>query len=122
MGIEGIRGLYPDRCVHQSRELGGGPLINIYGEVVGINTAIVASGQGIGFAIPINLAKLIADQLIANGKVERGWLGVRIQALTPDLADSFGLEKNRGVLVSGVFPGLSGRKGGAGEGRHSPFH
>ena len=81
----------------------GGPLVNIYGEVVGVNTAIVASGQGIGFAIPINLARLIADQLIANGKVERGWLGVRIQALTSDLAGSFGIEKNQGVLVSDII-------------------
>jgi len=90
----------------------GGPLINIYGDVVGINTAIVASGQGIGFAIPINLAKLIADQLIANGKVERGWLGVRVQALTPELAGSFGLEKNGGVLVSGILPDSPAEKGG----------
>lgn len=90
----------------------GGPLVNIYGEVVGINTAIVASGQGIGFAIPINLARLIADQLIANGKVERGWLGVRIQALTPDLARSFGLEKSWGVLVSGIVPDSPAEKGG----------
>jgi Do/DeqQ family serine protease len=89
----------------------GGPLVNIYGEVVGINTAIVATGQGIGFAIPINLARLIADQLIANGKVERGWLGVRIQALKPDLARSFGLEKPRGVLISGILPDSPAAKG-----------
>jgi S1-C subfamily serine protease len=57
----------------------GGPLLNIYGEVVGINTAIVAAGQGIGFAIPINLARQVAEQLIATGEVTRGWLGVSIQ-------------------------------------------
>ena len=111
MGIEAYEDfIQTDASINPGNS--GGPLINIYGEVVGINTAIVASGQGIGFAIPINLAKLIADQLIANGKVERGWLGVRIQALTPDLADSFGLEKNRGVLVSGVFPDSPAAKGG----------
>jgi len=82
----------------------GGPLLNIYGEVVGVNTAIVSSGQGIGFAIPINLAKLISDQLIEKGAVTRGWLGVSIQPLTPDLAASFGLDKPSGVLVNEVQP------------------
>ena len=81
----------------------GGPLLNIYGEVVGINTAIVASGQGIGFAIPINLARLIADQLIEKGEVTRGWLGVSLQPLTPELAQSFGLDKVGGALVNQVF-------------------
>lgn len=82
----------------------GGPLLNIYGEVVGINTAIVAAGQGIGFAIPINLARLIADQLIETGEVTRGWLGVSIQPLTPELAESFGLDKVTGALVNQVLP------------------
>ncbi|PLX73288.1 MAG: peptidase, partial [Desulfuromonas sp.] len=82
----------------------GGPLLNIYGEVVGINTAIVAAGQGIGFAIPINLAKLISTQLIETGSVTRGWLGVSIQALTPELADSFGLDRATGALVNRVLP------------------
>jgi Do/DeqQ family serine protease len=82
----------------------GGPLLNIYGEVVGINTAIVATGQGIGFAIPINLARLIADQLIETGEVTRGWLGVSIQPLTPELAESFGLDKVTGALVNQVLP------------------
>lgn len=81
----------------------GGPLLNIYGEVVGINTAIVASGQGIGFAIPINLAQLIARQLIDKGEVSRGWLGVSIQPLTPELAKSFGLDRVSGVLVNQVL-------------------
>ncbi len=81
----------------------GGPLLNIYGEVVGINTAIVASGQGIGFAIPINLAQLIARQLIETGAVSRGWLGVSIQPLTPELAQSFGLDRVTGVLVNQVL-------------------
>jgi len=81
----------------------GGPLLNIRGEVVGINTAIVASGQGIGFAIPINLAKAIADQLIRSGEVRRGWLGVRIQELTPELAEAFGVQRTNGALVTDVM-------------------
>jgi Do/DeqQ family serine protease len=83
----------------------GGPLLNIYGEVVGINTAIVAAGQGIGFAIPINLAQQIARQLIATGKVTRGWLGVSIQPLDPALAETFGLQTVAGAVVTKVLPG-----------------
>jgi len=90
----------------------GGPLLNIYGEVVGVNTAIVASGQGIGFAIPINLAKLIADQLISTGSVTRGWLGVTIQPLDADLAKSFGLDRVTGALVTRVLPGTPAEKAG----------
>src|SRR6059036_3299540 len=62
----------------------GGPLVNLRGEVIGINTAIVATGQGIGFAIPANMAKRIVSQLIDRGKVTRGWLGVAVQPLTPE--------------------------------------
>jgi Do/DeqQ family serine protease len=83
----------------------GGPLLNIYGEVVGINTAIVAAGQGIGFAIPINLARLIAQQLMETGQVTRGWLGVSIQPLTRELAESFGLDTLAGALINQVLPG-----------------
>jgi len=90
----------------------GGPLLNIYGEVVGINTAIVAAGQGIGFAIPINLARLIADQLIEKGEVTRGWLGVSIQPLTAELAESFGMEMVSGALVNQVLPDSPAEKGG----------
>jgi len=90
----------------------GGPLLNIRGEVVGINTAIVASGQGIGFAIPINLAKSIAEQLITSGEVRRGWLGVRIQDLTADLAKSFGLERVVGALVTEVMPDTAAARAG----------
>jgi serine protease Do len=82
----------------------GGPLFNLNGEVVGINTAIVAAGQGIGFAIPINLAKDILAQLHAEGRVTRGWLGVQVQQVTPELARSFGLEQGRGALVADVQP------------------
>jgi len=74
----------------------GGPLFNLQGEVVGINAAIVASGQGIGFAIPVNMAKDLLPQL-KTGKVSRGWLGVQIQKVTPELAESFNLESERGA-------------------------
>jgi serine protease Do len=83
----------------------GGPLVNLDGEVVGINTAIFSrSGgyMGVGFAIPINMAKRIANQLIEKGEVTRGFLGVVIQPLTPDLATSFGLEQQKGVLIAQV--------------------
>ncbi len=81
----------------------GGPLLNIYGEVIGINTAIVASGQGIGFAIPINLARQVAGQLMENGEVVRGYLGVGIQPLSPALAETFGLDRATGALVNQVL-------------------
>jgi len=80
----------------------GGPLFNTAGEVVGINTAIIARGQGIGFAIPINSANLVLAQLREEGHVIRGWLGVSVQPLTPELAESFGLDKARGALVAEV--------------------
>jgi len=94
----------------------GGPLFNMRGEVVGINTAIVATGQGIGFAIPINVAKEIIAQLKQKGKVTRGGIGVYVQKMTPDLAKSFGLSENKGALVADVLPGgaaeAAGIKGG----------
>ncbi len=84
----------------------GGPLINLDGEAVGINTAIIGStgNVGIGLAIPVNMAKAVYEQLVKGGKVVRGFLGVSIQDLTPDLAKSFGIKKEetRGVLVSEV--------------------
>lgn len=83
----------------------GGPLLNLAGEVVGINTAIVARGQGIGFAIPIDMAGNIVDQLKKNGSVTRGWLGVGIQNLTSELAEYYGVDKKNGVLVTQVFEG-----------------
>lgn len=79
----------------------GGPLFNMQGQVVGINTAIVAQGQGIGFAIPINIAKSILGQL-KTGKVIRGWLGIMIQNITPELAKSFGVNVTKGVIVADV--------------------
>jgi len=83
----------------------GGPLLNMKGEVVGINTAIVASGTGIGFAIPINLASGVIDQLRDKGEVTRGWLGVEIQDLTEELADYYGRETRKGVLVTNAIDG-----------------
>lgn len=83
----------------------GGPLFNSKGEVIGINTMIYGMGTGIGFAIPVNLAKELVPQLISKGSVTRGWLGVTIQAITPELAKSFGMEPDaNGVIVSDIFP------------------
>jgi len=90
----------------------GGPLVNLSGEVVGINTAIVASGQGIGFAIPINMAREIKDRLIAQGKVVRGWLGIGIQELTEELASQFGVKPEEGVLVGNVMKDSPADRGG----------
>jgi serine protease Do len=90
----------------------GGPLVNMQGEVVGINTAIVAGGSGIGFAIPSNMARKIYTELNAKGRVTRGWLGVSIQPLTPELARSFGAKDSKGVLVSDVVPDSPAAKAG----------
>jgi serine protease Do len=94
----------------------GGPLCNVRGEVIGINAAINPSGQGIGFAIPINLAKKIGDQLIAGGEVVRGYLGVLPQALTDDLAEGLGLEGQKGVVVGSVEKGTPAEEAGLEEG------
>jgi serine protease Do len=90
----------------------GGPLLNVYGEVIGINTAIVAAGQGIGFAIPVNMAKQVVDQLIAKGNVSRGWMGISIQTVTDEMARSFGLPKTYGALVNDVVPSGPAAKAG----------
>lgn len=90
----------------------GGPLFNTRGEVVGINTAIVAGGTGIGFAIPVNLVKELLPQLHAKGKVTRGWLGVMIQKVTPELAQSFNLQQPTGALVADVMADSPAAKGG----------
>ncbi len=89
----------------------GGPLFNMQGQVIGINTAIIAQGQGIGFAIPVNMAKELLPQL-KTGKVVRGWLGVMIQDITPELAKSFGLKSAKGVLVSDIVKGSPAEKAG----------
>ncbi len=90
----------------------GGPLFNLKGEVVGINTAIIQGGQGIGFATPIQLAKSVLDQLKDKGKVTRGWLGVYIQRLTPEAAENLGISGRRGALVSDVTSGGPAEKAG----------
>ncbi len=82
----------------------GGPLLNMSGEVIGINTAIVATGQGIGFAIPMKFAKGVIEQLKDRGEVIRGWLGVAIQDLNEELAEYYGVQGQKGVLVTEVFP------------------
>ena len=90
----------------------GGPLLNLNGEVVGINTAIIARGQGIGFAIPIDMAARIVAQLKENGEVTRGWLGVNIQDLKGDLAEYYGSKNSEGVLVTDVVPDNPADKAG----------
>jgi Do/DeqQ family serine protease len=90
----------------------GGPLLNLDGRVIGINTAIVAAGQGIGFSIPINEARAVMSQLIARGKVVRGWLGIAIQDVTDELAGSFGVKEREGVLVADVMKGGPGEAAG----------
>jgi serine protease Do len=93
----------------------GGPLVNLYGEIVGINTAIeTRSGgyQGVGFAIPSKIAQNVMTSIIEKGHVERGWLGVGIQQLNRDLAESYGLSNTHGALVSEVRPGTPAQKAG----------
>src|SRR5262245_60417739 len=81
----------------------GGPLCNIRGEAIGINTAINTSGQGIGFAIPINLAKHVAEQLVAHGTVKRAMMGVTLANMTPEIAEGFGLGDQQGVIIQSVY-------------------
>jgi serine protease Do len=90
----------------------GGPLCNMRGEVVGINTAIIPQGQGIGFAIPIDTAKPLIPQLEAKGEVTRGYLGVSIQSITPELAKALSLKENKGALVADVVKGSPAEKAG----------
>ncbi len=88
----------------------GGPLCDIHGKVIGINTAIVRNAQGLGFAVPINIAKKIMNDLLKYGKVIRGWLGIYIEDISPNLAKKFGVKE--GVLVTKVMPGSPAQKGG----------
>src|SRR5213083_240457 len=88
----------------------GGPLFNIKGEVIGINTAIINYAQGIGFAIPSNMAQQVVSQLRSNGKVVRGWLGIGIQEVTAELATKFGIRESDGVLVNDIFEKVEGHR------------
>ncbi len=93
----------------------GGPLVNARGEVVGINTAIFSrsgGSMGIGFAVPSNMARIILDQLVTTGRVVRGWLGVSIQDVTPDLAAEVGMAEPKGVLVSDILDGSPAQRAG----------
>jgi serine protease Do len=83
----------------------GGPLVDLNGRVVGINTAIKAQGQGIGFAIPASLVSTVMRQLREQGKVTRGWLGIYFQPVSKDLAKMFAVKENQGILVSKIVPG-----------------
>ncbi len=94
----------------------GGPLFNLKGEVVGINTAIVQGGQGIGFAIPVNMAKTVFAQLKERGKVVRGWLGIYMQSITDDMAKSLNLESKDGVIVTEVMKDSPAESAGLKEG------
>lgn len=90
----------------------GGPLFNLRGEVVGINTAIDARAQGIGFAIPIDLAKGVIRQLIEKGKVELGWIGIVMAELNSGIAEQLGLKQSSGILIQDVIPGEPAEKAG----------
>jgi serine protease Do len=90
----------------------GGPLFNMKGEVIGINTAIIPNGQGIGFSVPINTAKTLLPELVSKGKVTRGFLGVNIQNLTDDLASSLKVKSTKGALVGDVLSGSPAEKAG----------
>jgi Do/DeqQ family serine protease len=90
----------------------GGPLCNIRGEAIGINTAINTSGQGIGFAIPINLAKHVAEQLVAHGTVKRAMMGVTLANMTPEIADGFGLGDQQGVIIQSIMENSPAEKAG----------
>ncbi len=107
-----------DASINQGNS--GGPLFNLKGEVVGINTAIIAPGQtgsiGIGFAIPANAASNVIDQLIKYGETRRGWLGVRIQEVTKEIADVEKLKKPSGALIASVGEGSPADKAGLKEG------
>ncbi len=97
----------------------GGPLLNLNAEVIGVNAAIMSESggfEGIGFAIPSNMALRVAKQLIASGKVQRGYLGLTIQNLTPELAQSFGMNDTKGVLVANVLKGGPAERAGIKQG------
>lgn len=111
VGIETIENfIQTDASINPGNS--GGPLLNIHGEVVGINTAIVAAGQGIGFAIPTSMARPILAQLVEKGSVTRAWLGVSIKPITEEVARSLGLDKPGGALIAELYSSGPAEKGG----------
>lgn len=94
----------------------GGPLLNLNGEVIGINTAVSVQAQGIGFAIPSNTVKSVIEDLMSNGKVSRGWLGVEIQEVTPGIANSLGYSGTEGVVIRDVISGGPAARAGLRQG------
>ena len=115
LGIEGYEDfIQTDASINPGNS--GGALVNLRGELIGINTAILASGGtgnvGIGFVIPINMVRELTDQLIEYGEVRRGMLGVIMQNLTPELARAFGLDLHQGVVISQVLDGSAASKAG----------
>lgn len=91
----------------------GGALVDAHGNLIGINTAILSGGsQGIGFSIPTKLAREVMQEIIEHGQVIRGWLGIEVQPLTPELAESFGLEGRPGIIVAGVYRDGPAQKAG----------
>ncbi|MBX7166354.1 MAG: Do family serine endopeptidase [Pirellulales bacterium] len=115
--IERTRFLQTDAAINPGNS--GGPLVNLDGEVIGINTAIASSSggnMGVGFAIPVNLAKRVARQLIDKGTVERAYLGIGIGELTTELAEQLGVDRGHGVVVAQVFPDTPAAEAGVQEG------
>lgn len=114
LGIEGYESyIQTDASINPGNS--GGPLVNLRGELIGINTAIIAPGGGnvgIGFAIPINMAKVVMDQLLEHGEVRRGLFGVGVQDLTPDLARALGVEVHRGAVIAKVESNSAAERAG----------
>ncbi len=114
LGIEGYEDfIQTDASINPGNS--GGALVNLKGELIGINTAIFSRSGGnigIGFAIPVNMAKSVMSQLVKNGTIERGVLGVQIQDLTPELASAFGVKVNKGAIVAQVIPGSAAAAAG----------
>jgi len=115
LGIEGYEDfIQTDAAINPGNS--GGAMIDLHGDLIGINTAILSGGgggnQGIGFAIPINMARSVMDQIVGHGKVVRGYLGLYPQDVTPALAKQFGLSKPGGALVSGLKPDAPAAKAG----------
>jgi Do/DeqQ family serine protease len=114
LGIEGYEDfIQTDASINPGNS--GGPLIDLQGRIVGINTAIVApsgTNVGIGFAVPINIARQVMDQLISGGEIKRGRIGVAIQDMTPDIAQALGTTRTQGAVIARVDPGSPAERAG----------